>query len=181
MTTQAKSRNTRRLVGGLIAMTVGMFAFGYVLVPLYDLFCEVTGLNGKTRNQAAEISSSSAVDDTRTVTVQFLANLNVSAPWEFAPSVVKMRVHPGQLYQTSYSARNLTGESQVAQAIPSVSPGEAAAYMQKVECFCFNRQDFEPGEVRDMPLVFRLDPALPADISTVTLSYTFFRISDQGG
>jgi cytochrome c oxidase assembly protein subunit 11 len=99
----------------------------------------------------------------------------VNAPWEFAPQVTRMEVHPGQYYQTQFHARNLTGQPMVGQAIPSVAPGLAAQHFQKIECFCFVQQPFQPGEGRDMPVTFRIDPALPLEVRTVTLSYTFFK------
>jgi cytochrome c oxidase assembly protein subunit 11 len=154
-----------------------MVGFGYALVPLYDVFCDITGLNGKTRGTAAVVTEQS-IDTERTITVEFVASLNGAAPWEFAPKVTKLRVHPGEFYQTTFFARNLTDQPIVGQAIPSVAPGLAARHFQKIECFCFSRQAFGPGEGRDMPLVFRLDPAIAADISTVTLSYTFFEVQD---
>jgi cytochrome c oxidase assembly protein subunit 11 len=157
-----------------------MAGFGFALVPVYNVFCDITGLNGKTDNQAAVITDS-RVDTERTITVELVATLNTAAPWEFAPKVTKIQVHPGEFYQTSFFARNLTNEALVGQAIPSVAPGLAAKHFQKIECFCFSRQAFEPGEGRDMPLTFRIDPDLSTDVSTVTLSYTFFRLEDQEG
>jgi cytochrome c oxidase assembly protein subunit 11 len=157
-----------------------MAAFGFALVPIYDVFCDITGLNGKTNSEAAVVTDS-RVDMERTVTVELVATLNASAPWEFAPKTAKIRVHPGEFYQTSFFARNLTNETLVGQAIPSVAPGRAAKHFQKIECFCFSQQSFEPGEGRDMPLTFRIDPNLAADVSTVTLSYTFFKLENQDG
>ena len=157
-----------------------MAGFGFALVPLYNVFCDITGLNGKTDNEAAVVTDS-RIDTERTITVELVATLNTTAPWEFAPREAKMQVHPGEFYQTSFFARNLTNEALVGQAIPSVAPGLAAKHFQKIECFCFSRQAFEPGEGRDMPLTFRIDPDLSKDVSTVTLSYTFFRLEDQEG
>lgn len=174
------SQTNRRLVRRLLLAVGVMFGFGFALIPLYDVFCEITGLNGKTGTEAVSVVRD-VVDTERTVTVEFVANVNVSAPWEFAPTVTKMQVHPGEFYQTSYHARNLTAESLVGQAVPSVSPGQAAQHFQKIECFCFTRQAFAPKEGRDMPVVFMVDPALAKDISTVTLSYTFFRLQDRDG
>ncbi|MDX1654641.1 MAG: cytochrome c oxidase assembly protein [Candidatus Competibacteraceae bacterium] len=171
--------DNRRLLGRLLLVVVGMFGFGFALVPLYDVFCDITGLNGKTANVAVSRTTTDPVDRERLVTVQFLANINQSAPWEFRPQVRTMRVHPGEFYQTSFYAQNLTDRPMVGQAIPSVAPGLAAGHFHKVECFCFNRQPFEAGEGRDMPLAFRIDPDLDPDISTITLSYTFFRLPEQ--
>ena len=176
--TQSHGRLALKLVG----IVVGMFGFGFALVPLYNVFCEITGLNGKTGGPVVIASEAQGVIDTqRVVTVEFMANVNAAAPWQFKPAVIKMRVHPGELYQTSYSAENLSGRSLLGQAVPSVAPGQAAEYFQKIECFCFARQAFGPGESKDMPLVFRIDPKLPADISTLTLSYTFFKLEDRDG
>ncbi|HPF58739.1 MAG TPA: cytochrome c oxidase assembly protein [Candidatus Competibacteraceae bacterium] len=170
----------RRLVRRMLFITVAMFGFGFAMVPIYDVLCQVTGLNGKTggRVVAAEPMK---IDELRTVTVEFVANLNVTAPWEFSPQVDRMTVHPGQFYQTHFHARNLTNQPLVGQAIPSVSPGLAASHFQKIECFCFNRQQFQAGESKEMPVTFRIDPDLPPDVRTVTLSYTFFRLDEASG
>jgi cytochrome c oxidase assembly protein subunit 11 len=177
MTTSTVSQANQRLVRRLLMVVVGMFGFGFAMVPLYNVFCELTGLNGKTRNEAV-VATAGPVDTERTVTVEFLASLNEAAPWEFRPRVAKMKVHPGEFYQVNFFARNLTDQPLVGQAIPSVAPGLAAVHFQKIECFCFARQAFKPDEGRDMPVTFRLDPALPADIATVTLSYTFFKLDE---
>lgn len=175
MTAQTVSQANRRLIRRLLIMALAMFGFGFALVPLYNVFCDITGLNGKTRNQAVAAVNNEA-DKTRMVTVEFVASINRSAPWQFAPKVNKMQVHPGEFYQTSFVAVNTSGDSLVGQAIPSVAPGRAAQHFQKIECFCFARQDFKPHESKDMPVVFRLDPNLAPEISTVTLSYTFFKV-----
>lgn len=180
MTETSLHQANRRLLRRLLLTVAAMFGFGFVLVPLYNVFCEITGLNGKTATVASSMSKG-VVDTERTVTVEFVANINVSAPWKFTPAVTKMQVHPGEFYRTSYYARNLTAEPLVGQAVPSVAPGQAAQHFQKIECFCFTRQAFPPNEGRDMPVVFMVDPALPKDISTVTLSYTFFKLEDQDG
>ncbi len=170
----------RRLVKRLLLITVAMFGFGFAMVPMYDVLCAITGLNGKTGGRVAAVESR-AVDEARTVTVEFVASLNVGAPWEFTPQVNRMQVHPGQYYQTHYLARNLPRHALVGQAVPSVTPGLAAQHFQKIECFCFTRQKFQPEEGREMPVVFRIDPSLPPDVHTITLSYTFFKLDDAGG
>lgn len=175
MTAQNVSQANRRLVKGLLFAVLGMFGFGFALVPLYNVFCDITGLNGKTRNEAVAAVEGEA-DKSRMVTVEFVASVNQSAPWQFVPKVAKMKVHPGEFYQTSFTAENLTDQTLVGQAVPSVSPGLAAQHFQKIECFCFSRQDFKPHENKDMPVVFRLDPNLSPNVSTVTLSYTFFKV-----
>lgn len=168
-------RANRRSALRLTLAVIGMFGFGYALVPLYNVLCELTGLNGKTRNEAvALVALEGEIDQERLVTVEFIAMTNAQAPWEFAPSVTKMQVHPGEFYQTSFYARNLTDHALVGQAVPSVAPGTAARHFQKIECFCFTQQTFAAGEAKDMPLAFRIDPKLAASVSTVTLSYTFF-------
>ncbi len=163
------------LTGKLVLMAVAMFGFGFLLVPLYDVFCEITGLNGKTANSAQAVSESPDLD--RLVTVEFTGSVNQDGPWEFRPETVRMQVHPGKLYATTFYARNLSDQPVAGQAVPSVTPGQAAAYFQKTECFCFNRQDFLAGEDKDMPLRFVVDPDLPAHVDTVTLSYTMFAIA----
>lgn len=162
-----------------IAMVaVAMFGFGYLLVPLYDVFCEITGLNGKTgRIDEAEISARYEPDMSRMVTVQFVASNNIGMPWEFGPTVASMQVHPGKLYATSFTARNPTARNMVGQAVPSVAPGKASRYFNKTECFCFNQQPLAAGETKDMPLRFIVDPRLPRDVSTLTLAYTVFDVS----
>lgn len=163
----------RRVLGKLLWVVAGMFGFVFALVPLYDIFCQVTGLGGKTSATAAVVSDVQ-VDEDRLVTVEFVANLNAGLPWEFRPEVVEMKVHPGKTYQTSYYAENLADRAITGHAVPSVSPGNAARHFKKTECFCFTEQHFEAGEGRDMPVYFMLDPRLPAHVQRVTLSYTFF-------
>jgi len=164
-----------RTVTMLVVMVFFMSGFSFALVPLYDVFCEVTGLNGKTAEGLAEISKVQ-VDIDRTVRVQFLTNLNNNAPWKFRADVYEMNVHPGQMYETTFFAQNLTSKRKVAQAVPSVSPGVAAEHFSKTECFCFNEQAFEANESKDMPLRFMVNPELPEEITTLTLSYTFFEL-----
>ena len=170
---KAESRSHLKMVNRLLLVVAGMFAFGFAMVPLYDVFCDITGLNGKTAGRAAS-AAGVEVDRDRTVIVEFIASVNQSMPWDFEPRVTRMEVHPGQTYRTSYFARNRTNESMVGQAIPSVAPGIAAPHFKKTECFCFTEQTFSAGEGRDMPLLFMVDPELPDDVEVVTLSYTFF-------
>jgi cytochrome c oxidase assembly protein subunit 11 len=160
------------LVGRLALMAGGMFVFGFALVPLYDAFCEITGFGGRTNTEAARVVE--RPDDSRTVTVEFVATLGSFAPWDFEPAVTTMEVNPGRLYQTHYVARNRTTGTLTGHAVPSVSPGSAARHFQKTECFCFTPQEFLPDEIRDMPVVFIVDPNLPGHVDRVTLSYTFF-------
>lgn len=177
-TAAAKTTSNRRLVARLAVTVVAMFGFGYALVPLYDILCEVTGLTGKTGVvEASDLDG--VVDTSRLVTVQFVANVNSTLPWEVRPVEKTLRVHPGKVYETRFFAKNLTDETLVGQATPSVSPGTASRYFNKTECFCFTRQSFAPGEGRDMPVRFVIDRGLSDGVSTVTLAYTFFRVSDD--
>ena len=164
----------KTLVGKLLLLTVGMFAFGYALVPLYDVFCEVTGIGDRTGIDTTASSLPTSVDLDREIDVEFVATVGENGPWEFRPSVSRMRVHPGKLYKTTFYARNTTDKALVGQAVPSIAPGLATRYLQKTECFCFTEQRFGAGEGRDMPVVFFIDPELPDYLDTVTLSYTFF-------
>jgi cytochrome c oxidase assembly protein subunit 11 len=177
MTHQEQAKANTRLLVKLVVVVVGMFGFGFAMIPLYNVLCDVTGINGKTGTLTAEQAGQLIADETRTVTVEFIANLNQSLNWEFRPNVRKMQVHPGKVYSTSFYARNKTGKRMVGQAVPSVAPNEAAAHFSKTECFCFTTQTFESGEGRDMPLRFVIDPRLSEDINTVSLSYTFFDIT----
>ena len=164
----------------LALIPVLMFGFGFfVLPPLYVTFCEITGLNGKTgRIEAAEVNMT-AVDESRTIEVSFLANTANGLPWNFEPLVSKMEVHPGQVYEAMYRVRSSSGKQTLGQAIPSVSPGLAAAHFNKTECFCFTEQALEGYETRDMPLRFIVGNDIPENINEITLSYTFFS-RDQG-
>lgn len=166
-----------RLVVKLIGLALGMFAFGFLLVPLYDVFCDITGIGGKFNLEASVVEASESTEN-RTITVEFVTALNEYAPWEFRPSISSMEVKPGEMYDTTFFARNLTDRNIVGQAVPSIAPGQAVKYFQKTECFCFTSQEFDPREGRDMPLQFVVDPDLPDHIDRLTLSYTFF-ITEQ--
>ena len=161
-----------RLVKRLLLAVTAMFGFGFAMVPLYDVFCDLTGLNGKVGGRVEAVQLEADLD--RTVMVEFVANLNQTMPWEFRPEVSRMEVHPGKVYRTSFYAQNRTDRLMVGQAIPSVTPGAAAQHFKKTECFCFTEQQFAAGEGRDMPVMFMVDPGLPDDVEVVTLSYTFF-------
>ena len=155
-----------------LAVCVLMFAFGFAIVPLYRVLCDVTGINGRMALVSAP--ETSRIDMARRVTVQFVANRNQDLPWDFRPDVDSLAVHPGEMNTVTYLAHNLRAHPMVGRAIPSVAPGEAAKYLRKVECFCFSEQAFEAGETRHMPVRFYIDAALPPEIGTITLSYTFF-------
>ena len=169
----ASAGSNQKLAKRLLFAVVGMFGFGFAMVPLYNVLCDITGLNGKTGGRVA-VAEVLEPDLTRTVTVEFIANVNQSMPWDFTPVVARMEVHPGKMYRTNFHARNRTDRTMIGQAIPSVTPGLAAQHFKKTECFCFTEQQFSAGEGRDMPLLFMVDRELPEDIKVVTLSYTFF-------
>ena len=164
----------RSLVGRLVLLAFAMFGFGFLLVPLYDVFCEITGIGQRTGTPVADAMNAETPVTDRIVTVEFVASLNQYAPWEFRPNVTSLEVVPGKYYDATYFAHNLTQRELVGRAVPSVAPGQANKYFKKVECFCFTAQDFQPDEQRDLGLRFMVDPDLPAHIDRVTLSYTFF-------
>jgi cytochrome c oxidase assembly protein subunit 11 len=172
------SRENRRLTWQLLAIALGSFGFGFALVPLYNVLCAVTGYG----DQAKLLERAVAVehpDVTRTVTVEFLADVASSGTFEFRPVVRTVEVHPGQLYTAQFYAHNLTGRDTVAQAVPNITPSEVAAYFHKTECFCFSPQHFRLDEGRDMPVRFFIDPSLPKHIELVTLAYTFYDESSR--
>ncbi len=167
---------TTKLVKKLLLAVVGMFAFGFALVPIYDVFCDITGLNGKTSDSAYE-AVDVEIDTSRTITVQFIASNNDKMNWAFKPEKTMIKVHPGEAINTSFFARNPSDYTMDAQAIPSISPGRAAEFFHKTECFCFNQQTLTAGESIDMPLQFIVDQDLPKDVKTITLSYTLFDVT----
>ncbi|WP_031433071.1 cytochrome c oxidase assembly protein [Methylomarinum vadi] len=166
-------RKNTRLVIKLALIVLAMFGFGYALVPLYNVFCDITGLNGKTGESAAQ-EVQYEIDPEREMTIEFVTSLNESAPMEFSAETAKMKLIPGKYYTVNFFAENKTDKPMVARAIPSVSPGLAAEYLKKTECFCFSEQSFEPHEKKTMPVRFVIDPALPERYKTITLAYTFF-------
>ncbi len=169
----------RRVTARLALVAVAMFGFGFAMVPLYDVLCDLTGLNGKTGVANAE-GLDGIVDEKRWVTVEFTANVNSQLPWTFHPNQKSLRVHPGKVYAASYYARNLSEVAVVGQAVPSVTPSRSARYFSKTECFCFNQQRLEAGQEEEMPLRFIVDKALPKEINTITLAYTFFKSGGEG-
>jgi cytochrome c oxidase assembly protein subunit 11 len=170
---EQRKRANRSLIVGLLTMTAGSFAFGWALIPLYDVFCRVAGV-GNAEAKSGRSSAQEAVDPNREITIEFLADPASVGSFEFRPRVASMRVHPGKLYDTEFYAKNLTREASVAQAVPSISPGVAAKYFHKTECFCFSPQHFGIGEGRDMPVRFIVDPQLPPTVDKLTLAYTFY-------
>ena len=178
MTSLDRQRGNRRAALKLAGLTLAMFGFGFALVPLYDVFCEITGLNGKTgRVEAAALDG--AQDVSREITVEFITSVNGAYELEFVPEVTRMTVHPGGLYEATFVARNLTDRATVGQAVPSVAPITAASHFNKTECFCFTRQPFDAGESKRMPVRFVVDRELPPHVRTITLSYTFFDAEGQ--
>jgi cytochrome c oxidase assembly protein subunit 11 len=168
-----RKRANRKLVFGLLAMTLSSFAFGWALVPLYDVFCRAVGI-GNAEAKAGPATVKEAVDPNREVTIEFVASPASVGSFEFKPKVASLRVHPGKLYETAFYAKNLTSVASVAQAVPSISPSSTAQYFHKTECFCFSPQKFGVGEGRDMPLRFIVDPQLPVTVDRLTLAYTFY-------
>jgi len=162
------------VVAKMFALALGMFGFGYAMVPMYNIICDITGLNGKTGRVSVADASALQADADRTVIVEFVSTINAAGSWKFQPVESEMRIRPGQTYQTSYFAENLTNREMIGRAVPSVSPSAAAKHFNKTECFCFTQQEFEPLASKDMPLIFIVDPDLPLNVDRITLSYTFF-------
>lgn len=179
---QEKKISNKALSVRLLAMALGMFAFGFlVLPPLYEMFCEITGFGGRTNTSAAQVVE--APDESREIRIEFVTNINEYAPWEFTADVDSMTVNPGRMYYATFTAKNLTADEKVAQAVPSITPVTASKHFKKIECFCFTSQAFAANEARAMPLQFIVDPDLPDYVDTITLQYTFFdtvRVSENG-
>jgi cytochrome c oxidase assembly protein subunit 11 len=179
------ARNHRSLLIKLLALVATAFAFGFALVPLYDVFCLATGLNGKTAGAASiglgglltprdSVATAARVDESRIVTVEFTGTVMPGLPWEMVPLTTSLDLHPGELHQARFRVRNLSQQAIVGQAIPSVSPGLAAQHFEKLDCFCFAQQTLGPGETKDLPLTFVVKPQIDKDIRTITLAYAFF-------
>ncbi len=162
----------------LVVIAIAMFGFGFALVPFYKKICEVTGINNVIK---ADAVANTQVDAARLVTIEFDANLRTRLPWTFHPLATSMRVHPGELATVVYEVRNNSDHVITGQAIPSYGPQLAAAYFKKLECFCFTQQTLKPGEAKKMPVVFVIDRALPGDVNTITLSYSFFEVEGAAG
>ena len=162
-----------------LLVALAMFGFGFALVPLYDVFCEVTGLNGKVTGTVEQVQH--PVDTSRTITVQLLASNNAAMPWRFLALQEQVEIHPGEWRQVGFWAANTTDRDMISQAVPSITPARAAQYVQKSECFCFQQQPLAAGESRQMNMVFTLSPDLPQDIETVSMVYTLFDSTDFAG
>jgi cytochrome c oxidase assembly protein subunit 11 len=171
-TAEEVRRANRALVAKLGVVVAGMFAFGFALVPFYDKICEVTGLRNIAR---ADEAVNTQVDATRSVRIEFDSNVH-NLPWRFRPLQPVISVHPGEVTQAVFEVVNTTGRPVTGQAIPSYGPRNASRYFKKLDCFCFAKQTLAPGEKREMPVVFVVDPSLPGDIPAITLSYTFFEV-----
>jgi cytochrome c oxidase assembly protein subunit 11 len=163
----------------LLVVAVGMFGFGFALVPFYDTFCEATGIRNVFQPDA-RMPANTQVDTSREVSIEFDANLQ-RLPWTFKPLESHIAVHPGEVRQVEYEVRNTLDRPVTGQAVPSFGPQIAGRFFRKIECFCFREQTLGPGEVRRMPVVFVVDPQLPEDVNTITLSYTFFEVNGRGG
>lgn len=176
----------RKLVVRLLLGVAAAFAFGFALVPLYDVLCTVTGLNGKTAGGFAagglvstRAGPAARVDHRRIVTVEFTGIVMPGLPWEMRPLTTSLDLHPGELQTASFLVRNLSDLPVTGQAVPSVTPGQAAAHFDKIECFCFSQQTLAPGEARELPLAFIVKAELDGDIRTITLSYAFYKVGDS--
>ena len=177
------------LIKRLLLLVAGAFLFAFAMVPLYNVLCEVTGLNGKTSgrggftpgglNAKAVATPYSTIDKSRNLRVEFTGTVMPGLPWDMRPLTVALDVHPGEMQQVRYLVRNTSDRTIVGQAIPSITPGQAAQHFEKIECFCFNQQTLGPGEAREMPLTFIVKPEVDRDISQITLSYAFFSIDGQ--
>ena len=181
-------RANTHMLKKLLVVAAGMFAFGYALVPLYRTICEITGINilalGErempgTGSAKAKLPANTQVDASRTITVEFDANAR--GPWEFRPAQRSVQVHPGEVMTVMYEFQNVQNRTMSAQAIPSYAPRQAAQHFNKLECFCFNEYTLKPGEQKEWPVVFVIDPKIPKDVRTITLSYTFFEVAGKGG
>jgi cytochrome c oxidase assembly protein subunit 11 len=162
------------LLKKLAICVVLMFGFGYAMVPIYEKFCQVTGVRNLLRPDKVE-PVNTQVDKSRTITIEFDSNTR-KLPWNFAPEVTRMQVHPGELTQVVYAITNQKDRTMAGQAVPSYGPKHAAEYFKKLDCFCFEKKTLNAGETRNMPVVFVVDPKIPKDIHTITLSYTFFEV-----
>ena len=178
--------DNRRMLGKLAVVAALMFGFGYALVPMYRAICDALGINVLSVSErrvaqgwlgSSQAKGNSQVDTTRTITVEFDANAR--GPWSFKPAVSSLQVHPGELATVTYHFRNEQNRTMAAQAIPSYAPRQASAHFNKLECFCFNEYTLAPGEQKEWPVVFVIDPKLPRDVTTITLSYTFFEVGGK--
>jgi len=177
--TAAHNTATTRLVAKLLVVVVAMFGFGYLMVPLYNVFCELTGLNGRAGRMSVETAQTLQRDDSRQVKVEFVTSVNAGFPWQFKPLQASVTVHPGEETQVLFEVSNQSDAAVTGQAVPSVSPIEVTRFFSKTECFCFTQQTLASRETKQMPVRFVVNPKLPATVDTITLGYTFFRSNVQ--
>ena len=178
---EERQKANKRTLGKLSLAAVAMVVFALFGLPaLYSLICDLTGLGGRTGRIEKEQALAQQPDMTRLIKIEFDANVNADLPWEFKPLTRRVEVHPGEVATVSYYAKNLSNRTIVGQAIPAVSPFQVAKYFNKTECFCFSQQKMGPGEEKEMPLRFIVDPDLPKNVNTITLSYTFFDTKQSG-
>jgi cytochrome c oxidase assembly protein subunit 11 len=178
MSAPARQGENRRMRVRLSVVALAMFGFGYALVPFYDAICSALGVNDFLKADVRQANTQ--VDATRTVTVELDANAH-NLPWRFRPLVRHISVHPGELATVEYEIANVRSTPVTAQAVPSYGPALAAEHFRKIECFCFTQQTLAAGETRRMPVVFVVDPKLPKEVNTITLSYTVFEVAGRGG
>lgn len=178
MTSGESQAKNRKVVWSTILLALLMFSLGFLLVPFYDVFCELTGLNGKVKT-VAQSEKKFEVDSNRWVTVELVTTVNGAMPLVFRAEKTKIRVHPGEYQRVVFTGTNTSKATVKGRAIPSIAPGWATKFLNKTECFCFSEQTFEPGKMREMPVRFVIDPELPDTVSDLTLSYTFFDISGE--
>jgi cytochrome c oxidase assembly protein subunit 11 len=178
--------DNRRMLTKLLVVVVMMFGFGYALVPMYRAICDALGINVLSLSEqriasgnwsGRTVAANTQIDTTRLITIEFDANAR--GPWDFKPAQRSVQVHPGELTTVMYEFRNIQNRTMAAQAIPSYAPMQASAHFNKLECFCFNEYILAPGESRQWPVVFVVDPKLPKDVTTITLSYTFFEVGGK--
>ncbi len=181
MATTEQQANIRRTVARSCVILLGMCAFTAALVPLYDLFCEITGLNGKTGGPYVYDPAATQPDKSRLVKVNFITNTNGGMPWQFWPEKGGVRVHPGELKEVNFYVKNTTNRPMVGQAIPSLVPVAATNYFHKTECFCFNQQILQPGEEMAMPMRFIVGRELPKNVQSISLSYALFDVTESMG
>lgn len=176
-------KGNQRMLGKLLVVVVMMFGFGYALVPMYRAICDALGINVLTLADERKVSwtgkrtINTQVDATRTITVEFDANAR--GPWDFKPAIRSLQVHPGEMSTVMYEFKNIQNRTMAAQAIPSYAPQQASPHFNKLECFCFNEYTLAAGEMKQWPVVFVIDPKLPKDVTTITLSYTFFEVGGK--
>lgn len=171
--------SNRSILIKLILLAVGMFGFGFAMIPIYNSLCKNFGINGKVQLERQVQSTPAEIDTNRILKVEFVATNNSSVPWEFYPQIHSVELHPGEMYKLSFYAENKTNHKMIVQAIPSITPGIAAKYLKKTECFCFAQQTLNGHEAMYMPLLFHVDKDIPKNVNTITLSYTLFDITDR--